>query len=478
MLTRKKGIVSCFILGALLCTLTSCGNGGSTAAENALTVAAAETAQNSAAGTQDIRKTSKEENTREIVKAAIKSTEVGSYLSAPETAVVTIAGASVKSGAADSETTVANVQPVQVSEQSETQPQGTETAEIQSAEGQVQETEIQTQEAESTIAPELENKVITTVDTYQNIRKEPSEDSEIVGHLESGSAGDVLETKDGWTRISSGEVEGWVHNEYVVSGEAAQDYAEESLEQIATVLEEGVRVRAGASVDSTWIGVVNTNEVYQVIPEEEAEPQSEETEGAAEVQTEETVQEEPVETEEGTMTAPLEVSQDSEAYEWVKILYDGETEGYVCAEYVTTSFDLGQAKSMEQIRAEEEAEAAKKSSGSSGSSGSAVSEADSGWVALGEFKITAYCGGACCNGKWAGTTATGASPAEGRTIAVAPWIIPYGSQVKIEGMDGIYVAEDTGGFANSNPYQIDLFVADHNRSGSWGVRYRQVWIKR
>lgn len=98
-----------------------------------------------------------------------------------------------------------------------------------------------------------------------------------------------------------------------------------------------------------------------------------------------------------------------------------------------------------------------------------------GLVYLGEFKITAYCGGSCCNGKWAGTTSTGVAPSEGRTIAVAPWVIPYGSQVYIDGV-GYRTAEDTGGFANRNSHQIDLFIASHSRANTWGVQYRNVWI--
>lgn len=33
------------------------------------------------------------------------------------------------------------------------------------------------------------------------------------------------------------------------------------------------------------------------------------------------------------------------------------------------------------------------------------------------FEVTAYCGGSCCNGKWAGQTASGRTPCEGRTCA-------------------------------------------------------------
>ncbi len=487
MLTRKRSIVSCFVAGALLCTLTSCGEPVNAAAGQNLT--AAVRSGSSQAGEQDIRITSKEENVRQLVRASLKSTEDGSHASLLETAVATIAGASVSREAAALKTTARSGQSVQAGSWSDAQLQSTRNAAAADGQEQVQETEVQT---EPSIAPELENKAITTVDTYQNIRLEPSEDSEIVGHLESGSAGDILETKDGWTKISSGSVEGWVHNEYIVSGEAAQNYAQEALVRMATITEDGVRVRDGASIDATWIGVVNAGESYQVVQEETEEIQADSQDAEAQAASgNETLQPEA----EQSSEASDQAAEESEApTEWVKILYDGDEEGYVCADYATTAYGLGEAKSMDQIRAEEEArrqaeeaaeaeaqKAAAASAAASGTSSAQAAEAvqaDSGWVSLGEFKVTAYCGGACCNGKWAGTTASGAVPSEGRTIAVAPWIIPYGTQVRIEGMDAVYVAEDTGGFANSNPYQIDLFVSDHGHATSWGVSYREIWVKR
>lgn len=484
MLTRKRSIVSCFVAGALLCTLTSCGEPVNAAAGQNLT--AAVRSGSSQAGEQDIRITSKEENVRQLVRASLKSTEDGSHASLLETAVATIAGASVSREAAALKTTARSGQSVQAGSWSDAQLQSTRNAAAADGQEQVQETEVQT---EPSIAPELENKAITTVDTYQNIRLEPSEDSEIVGHLESGSAGDILETKDGWTKISSGSVEGWVHNEYIVSGEAAQSYAQEALVRMATITEDGVRVRDGASIDATWIGVVNAGESYQVVQEETEEIQADSQDAEAQAASgNETLQPET----EQSSEASDQAAEESEApTEWVKILYDGDEEGYVCADYATTAYGLGEAKSMDQIRVEEEArrqaeeaeaqKAAAASAAASGTSSAQAAEAvqaDSGWVSLGEFKVTAYCGGACCNGKWAGTTASGAVPSEGRTIAVAPWIIPYGTQVRIEGMDAVYVAEDTGGFANSNPYQIDLFVSDHGHATSWGVSYREIWVKR
>ena len=50
-------------------------------------------------------------------------------------------------------------------------------------------------------------------------------------------------------------------------------------------------------------------------------------------------------------------------------------------------------------------------------------------VFLGEYTLTAYCPCARCCGKSDGITATGTLAAEGRTIAVDPRVIPYGSHV-------------------------------------------------
>lgn len=95
-------------------------------------------------------------------------------------------------------------------------------------------------------------------------------------------------------------------------------------------------------------------------------------------------------------------------------------------------------------------------------------------VCLGNFKLTFYCGGPCCNGKWAGMTSTGAPMIEGRTIAVDKSIIPLGTSVYIEGM-GWYVAEDVGGGIRGK--HIDIYVSDHQRATQMALRYRNVYVR-
>lgn len=98
---------------------------------------------------------------------------------------------------------------------------------------------------------------------------------------------------------------------------------------------------------------------------------------------------------------------------------------------------------------------------------------------LGEFKITHYCPCSKCCGKWAdGITATGTTAEEGRTIAVDPSVIPYGTEVTIcyeNGAEVTYIAEDCGGSIKGN--RIDVFMDSHQAALIEGVKYGEVFVK-
>lgn len=94
----------------------------------------------------------------------------------------------------------------------------------------------------------------------------------------------------------------------------------------------------------------------------------------------------------------------------------------------------------------------------------------------GTFKVTAYCACEKCCGKWAvlnggGYTASGTKVEEGRTIAVYPKQIPFGTEVHIEGM-GTYIAEDTGSAIKENC--IDIYFDSHKEALNFGVKYLEV----
>jgi 3D (Asp-Asp-Asp) domain-containing protein len=95
-------------------------------------------------------------------------------------------------------------------------------------------------------------------------------------------------------------------------------------------------------------------------------------------------------------------------------------------------------------------------------------------ISLGEFTITHYCACSRCCGKSDGVTATGTQATEGRTIAVDPEVIPYGTKVLIDGHE--YIAEDCGSAIKGQ--RIDIYVADHDEALSRGRITREVWAER
>ena len=94
---------------------------------------------------------------------------------------------------------------------------------------------------------------------------------------------------------------------------------------------------------------------------------------------------------------------------------------------------------------------------------------------LGIYKLTAYCACSRCCGKCDGITATGTKATAGRTIAVDPSKIPYGTEVIINGHNPTYIAEDCGGAINGN--KIDIFFDSHIEALKFGIQYAEVFVK-
>lgn len=90
------------------------------------------------------------------------------------------------------------------------------------------------------------------------------------------------------------------------------------------------------------------------------------------------------------------------------------------------------------------------------------------WKCLGEFKITYYWPG---EDSYGSATSTGVTAQEGRTVAVDPNIIPYGSEILIDGH--VYVAEDTGSALKGNKI-IDIFVNEPKQE----MYYTNIYVRK
>lgn len=94
-----------------------------------------------------------------------------------------------------------------------------------------------------------------------------------------------------------------------------------------------------------------------------------------------------------------------------------------------------------------------------------ITKEENSKVYLGEFTCVAYYTG--------NITSTGTKPTVGRTIAVDPKVIPYGSKVYIEGI-GYRIAEDCGGGIKGN--MIDIYMSTYNECIQHGRRKLKVYL--
>ena len=109
---------------------------------------------------------------------------------------------------------------------------------------------------------------------------------------------------------------------------------------------------------------------------------------------------------------------------------------------------------------------------------------DDSLISLGTFKLTAYCGCRKCCGKYADnrpvdengnvivTGSIGVRLIAGVSISVDPSVIPYGTQVVINGHT--YIAHDTGGNIKGN--RIDVYFDTHQDALNFGAKKAEVFI--
>ena len=127
-------------------------------------------------------------------------------------------------------------------------------------------TDVASNEAE-TVKSAYADVAIAKVQDYVNVRAENNEDSEVLGKLYNNSAATVLETTDdGWYKISSGSVTGYVKSEYVVVGDDAT--VKSAGRRVATVNTETLKVRSEASTEAAVVTLVGQDQQLKVLDEQ------------------------------------------------------------------------------------------------------------------------------------------------------------------------------------------------------------------
>ena len=350
---------------------------------------------------------------------------------------------------------------------------------------------------------EFANKCIAKVDDTLNIRKDPSAEAEFVGQMNNGAIAIVQGSEGEWTKIKSGDVEGYVLTEYVLTGANAEEFAKDYVTLRGTVLEDGVNIRAEKSTDAEILTVMDKDDTVTVLENPNKEEVAEEemlTETILEVElsTEEITTVSATTEAVTTENAKQEVVTEEEI-NWIPVmLEDGQT-GYVSADFIEIDelYEIAVSAEELQRRAEEEAarklaeeEAARQAAAAAaaqsapqsnntstgnnntsyeGATTTPITATESGEY-VGTFTITAYCGCSKC-GTGSNRTASGTTPTEGRTIAADTSILPFGTQVVIGGV--VYTVEDSGSGVRGN--HIDIFFATHSRALAFGRKTMKVY---
>lgn len=112
--------------------------------------------------------------------------------------------------------------------------------------------------------------VTVTGKTALNVREEPNTDSKWVGKMYEGSGGTILEMGDGWVKIESGNVTGWVSSDYILTGEAGKAAALEVCELVFEVESDALKVRSAPTTEEdNKLRAIYGGETYPVVTVQE-----------------------------------------------------------------------------------------------------------------------------------------------------------------------------------------------------------------
>ena len=105
---------------------------------------------------------------------------------------------------------------------------------------------------------------VSNVTNYLNIRQKPGETEKIIGKLPSYAGCEILEETDGWYKIRSGSITGYVSGDYILTGDAARQAAMEHAELMAIVNTDRLNARTEPSTDAKIWTQISNNERYHV----------------------------------------------------------------------------------------------------------------------------------------------------------------------------------------------------------------------
>lgn len=186
-----------------------------------------------------------------------------------------------------------------------------ETAETAPQENAEAQAPAQTEAPAETEAP-LDTSMVGTTgfaqcENYVNVRSGAYVEGDLIGKIGNNCAVEILDvTADGWYKVRSGNVEGYVAAQYIATGDAASGIAAATGYTTAEVGADVLNVRASADGDSEIIATVQGSSEIEVVEDQG---------------------------------------------DWIKVILDGEMYGYVSSDYVATSTEYATGETLEEEQA-------------------------------------------------------------------------------------------------------------------------------
>ena len=153
--------------------------------------------------------------------------------------------------------------------------------------------------------------VMANIRSSLSIRVSPDINAEKTGILYKDNGGRILERKNGWTKLQSGNVVGWAKDTNLLFGDSARKLADEVGVDVVTVQTDALRVREAADENAKTLGLLVRGDQYDI----------------------------------------LKPAKDG----WIAIDYENET-GYVQASFVESTFRIDAGETVAEINQREEEE--------------------------------------------------------------------------------------------------------------------------
>ncbi len=303
-----------------------------------------------------------------------------------------------------------------------------------------------------------------------NVRSGPSTSYSIIGGLSKGQNVTISESKDGWHKIEYKNKEGWTSGKYISIKSSDDNSTPSTSKKLKATA--GLNVRSGGSTQYDKVGYISKGGTVEMLGVASSgwykvklsngvvgyasndylvEVNSSSGDSNTDNNTNEklvSVANLNVRSGPSTSNSIIGIVYKGESVEvierttssWYKVKLSSGKVGYCSAKYLKSQEDIDSSTNKPQGPED-------------------ISHTM-------QVKAYAYHTGTI--------TATGTKPTFGRTIAVDPTVIPYGTRIYIPEFDKTFIAEDCGGGIKGN--KIDIFMNTREECINWGVRDITLYI--